>query len=274
MRANGAIEGAAAGFSVNDEVIVLKKRDDTIIKVIGHTDGIRQCGWPYIIHNFETLTEDYIWPDADLDSLDILKNGSSLTTDCKFGTNALLLKEYEIRYPDDDTEFDAPFTIEYWLKVDGTFNLSVNVFWHLLLMNSMDVGAIQFTVYNNPGAQGLKLVRWIRDLDGNEVLDDEPALSLTTGEFIHFAVTVTANKVFYFLGGFKQGEFESSSPTGFKGRPGTGFIDTWWLATLYNNYGKSNGQSFDAIIDAFCFSHYAKYTHDFTPPTTPPAAPA
>lgn len=43
MRANGAIEGAAAGFSVGDEVLVLKKRDNTIIKVIGHTDGIRSC---------------------------------------------------------------------------------------------------------------------------------------------------------------------------------------------------------------------------------------
>lgn len=47
MRDNGAIEGAAAGFSVSDEVIVLKKRDDTIIKVIGHVDGIRKCGFGF-----------------------------------------------------------------------------------------------------------------------------------------------------------------------------------------------------------------------------------
>lgn len=43
MRDNGAIEGAAAGFSEGDEVIVLKKNDGSSIKVIGHTDGIRRC---------------------------------------------------------------------------------------------------------------------------------------------------------------------------------------------------------------------------------------
>ena len=43
MRDNGAIEGAAAGFSVGDEVIVLKRHDNSVVKVIGHTDGIRRC---------------------------------------------------------------------------------------------------------------------------------------------------------------------------------------------------------------------------------------
>ena len=47
MRVNGAIEGAAAGFSIGDEVIVLKKYDDSVIKVIGHTDGLRACGFRF-----------------------------------------------------------------------------------------------------------------------------------------------------------------------------------------------------------------------------------
>lgn len=43
LRDNGAISGAAKGFKVGDEVIVLINKDKTSIKVIGHTDGIRRC---------------------------------------------------------------------------------------------------------------------------------------------------------------------------------------------------------------------------------------
>ena len=44
MRDNGAIEGGAGGFSVDDLVIVLKKYDDSKIYVIAHADGIQACG--------------------------------------------------------------------------------------------------------------------------------------------------------------------------------------------------------------------------------------
>lgn len=44
MRANGAIEGGAAGFDVGDSVFVMKKYDNSVIKVVGHTDGVRACG--------------------------------------------------------------------------------------------------------------------------------------------------------------------------------------------------------------------------------------
>ena len=43
LRDNGAISGAAKGFKVGDEVIVLINKEKTSIKVIGHTDGIRRC---------------------------------------------------------------------------------------------------------------------------------------------------------------------------------------------------------------------------------------
>jgi hypothetical protein len=69
MRDNGAIEGAAAGFSVGDEVIVLRRFDDSVIKVIGHTDGIRSCGVEF--HFYLTchgsaitdVSDDYIYFD-------------------------------------------------------------------------------------------------------------------------------------------------------------------------------------------------------------------
>lgn len=43
IRTNGAISGAAKGFAVNDPVIVFKRYDNSVIKVIGHVDGIRRC---------------------------------------------------------------------------------------------------------------------------------------------------------------------------------------------------------------------------------------
>jgi len=43
IRDNGAIEGAAAGFAVDDEVIVMVRKDQEVIKVIAHVDGVRHC---------------------------------------------------------------------------------------------------------------------------------------------------------------------------------------------------------------------------------------
>lgn len=43
MRDNGAVEGAAAGFAVGDQVIVMRRNDDLKIYVVGHVDGIKAC---------------------------------------------------------------------------------------------------------------------------------------------------------------------------------------------------------------------------------------
>ena len=43
IRENGAIEGAASGFAVDDEVIVMKSKVNDTIKVIAHIDGVRHC---------------------------------------------------------------------------------------------------------------------------------------------------------------------------------------------------------------------------------------
>jgi hypothetical protein len=44
LRANGAIEGGAEAFVVGDNVYVMKKHDNTVIKVIGLVNGPRKCG--------------------------------------------------------------------------------------------------------------------------------------------------------------------------------------------------------------------------------------
>jgi len=49
LRDNGAIEGAAAGFAEEDEVIVQVKHDKSEARVIAHIDGVRPCGWKFIL---------------------------------------------------------------------------------------------------------------------------------------------------------------------------------------------------------------------------------
>ena len=93
MRDNGAIEGAAAGFSVGDEVIVLKRHDNTSIKVIGHTDGIRTC--------FDSYPRYYIFYD----------DGTPKIANCTYGNDGVKINatktfaEIEIANP-----YAAPIT--------------------------------------------------------------------------------------------------------------------------------------------------------------------
>jgi len=51
---NGAIEGSAAGFAEDDEVIVLKQREglENKIFVVGHIDGARVCGSGLMVFPF------------------------------------------------------------------------------------------------------------------------------------------------------------------------------------------------------------------------------
>lgn len=48
-RSNGAIEGAAAGFAVDDEVIVMCTVDGEPVRIVGHVDGIKACGSTYLM---------------------------------------------------------------------------------------------------------------------------------------------------------------------------------------------------------------------------------
>lgn len=55
MRDNGAIKGAADGFKEGDEVIVMQHKDGSVVKVLGHVDGVVPCKGDYLIvynHNY------------------------------------------------------------------------------------------------------------------------------------------------------------------------------------------------------------------------------
>ena len=53
LRDNGAIEGAAAGFGEDDEVIVLVKKDREVVKVIGHVGGPKPCDVAFALFTIE-----------------------------------------------------------------------------------------------------------------------------------------------------------------------------------------------------------------------------
>ena len=77
IRDNGAIEGAAAGFDKGDSVIVMKKSDGSIIKVIGHTDGVRHCA-PDVVFTISLMGFSkkvvVVWKSKE-DTARIWKNG-------------------------------------------------------------------------------------------------------------------------------------------------------------------------------------------------------
>jgi len=49
LRSNGAIEGAAAAFSVDDEVIVMLDAGGAPVRIVGFVDGIQPCGGTIVI---------------------------------------------------------------------------------------------------------------------------------------------------------------------------------------------------------------------------------
>lgn len=57
-RSNGAIEGAAAGFTVDDEVIVMCRADGEPVRIVGHVDGIKACGSTYLM--IYSYISDYV----------------------------------------------------------------------------------------------------------------------------------------------------------------------------------------------------------------------
>lgn len=61
MRVNGAIEGGASGFALADEVVVLKKFDNSKTYVVAHADGIRACSF-----RFKILRDDGVWVTEDM----------------------------------------------------------------------------------------------------------------------------------------------------------------------------------------------------------------
>jgi len=62
-RSNGAVEGAAAAFSEDDEVIVMCTADGAPVRIVGLVDGIKECGWKE--EWGDTLCENHDWAHYD-----------------------------------------------------------------------------------------------------------------------------------------------------------------------------------------------------------------
>lgn len=135
MRNNGAIEGAAAGFIVGDEVIVLKRYDDTVVKVIGHVDGIRRCGGGNVV--FVLQTDDtwgaYAWV---LYLVSLSQNGYTVVKSCSFTqpSNAYLLEG--IGYDSNNNQFIVAYRSTSDNHYVSTVNSSGGIVSTLLLFNS------------------------------------------------------------------------------------------------------------------------------------------
>ena len=65
LRSNGAIGGAASGFAVNDQVIVMCDTNGVPLRIIGFVNGIKNCSslfWAYSIGDLNWDTYNYCGP--------------------------------------------------------------------------------------------------------------------------------------------------------------------------------------------------------------------
>jgi hypothetical protein len=126
-RENGALEGAAAGFAQDDEVIVLKQCTGTSpnIFVIGHIDGIKRCGFHIIIGfqlwNWSTNANDYVYwcPETQ--------------------------QQYELLSPIDDTILTQPFSDSSLSSLGTTHQevLEYNNLWNKIISSIRTADMLQ-----------------------------------------------------------------------------------------------------------------------------------
>jgi hypothetical protein len=273
LRDNGAIEGAAAGFSVSDEVLVLKKRDGSIIKVIGHTDGIRRCesGDYYFIHNFETAVDqpDYVWDMEYPDRYLFFHENTVLDPDAKFGNYACSRGEMGLYYAPDNTtdEFWPPLTYEFWFKASVTNGYLFGEIYLYGWLGKPEVGAptqawfdIRFWVTPSHAYMEDN----VSDMYFNYISRSRYNIPFPLGEYVHYALVVLPDRIKVFFNGVLFKEYISPMSDGFN----VMYIDFYLfidrLATEWNQSGK-------ILIDAFSIAKGAKYTENFTPPTEPPS---
>ena len=102
-RSNGAIEGSAAGFAIDDEVIVLKQRiyPEPSIFVIGHIDGIRSCTKAAIVFYYQEsgIKSYYVFKKLSL-------NGTVST--------------FDVKHPDTEATITQPILFNSNLLYDGS----------------------------------------------------------------------------------------------------------------------------------------------------------
>ena len=71
-RDNGALEGAAAAFAVDDQVVVLKNRDNDKIFVVAHVEDKKPCGGLMLVvftHTIDADTREYVIYDVIADEI-------------------------------------------------------------------------------------------------------------------------------------------------------------------------------------------------------------
>lgn len=95
LRDNGSISGAASGFAVNDIVIVLKKHDGSMVKVIGHIDGIRRCEL-YVQIKFSAVTINYDFINLGLDRVSDIQRQRDYTWELKYNLIPDILDYYDL----------------------------------------------------------------------------------------------------------------------------------------------------------------------------------
>jgi hypothetical protein len=95
LRDNGAIEGAAAGFSVDDEVIVMCDTEGAPLRIIGFVDGIRPCGG-FVVFTFtyEGIGYHTVWDPEQSKISDSIGFEFPCTDDAVIDGGTLTFKEW------------------------------------------------------------------------------------------------------------------------------------------------------------------------------------
>lgn len=148
LRSNGAITGAAAGFAVNDQVIVLKKKDNSRTLVIGHTDGVKRCVPTYIIVYMPDFFEYSLYLIGESD-IELLKTLSATQFDAFIRPNG---HSYE---GDDDC-----------LKITDAALVSRGIIYWNYDKPQNSVVAVVGSSFGLPG-------NFVSPIDGNIVLQDD-----------------------------------------------------------------------------------------------------
>jgi hypothetical protein len=276
----------ASAFNVGRRVLIeFEDQEWSGAKIIGF-ESYPGAGMDYyFIHNFETAVDqpDYVWDMKIPDDYGLYPDDSYITTDSKFGTSAMVLKEYFVieywgGYDDiTDTDLTPPFTMEYWFKFDGNFDLSgpygseSKANFELFYMSGVINGWLQIEVSSSNGQ--LYLIEWGGDMDDNVVADTyyDTVFSITTNLWHHFAVVVTADKIKWYIDGILQNTYTSLSSVGFMPRvqvrsDGRHVMNAWEYVEFWNE-----SLGVNMIVDALSISRSEKYTENFTPPTEPPS---
>ena len=91
-RSNGAIYGAAAAFSVDDEVIVMCTADGAPVRIVGFVEGIKSCLWEPFTDSICAAGNDwfYMGPESVPHQCSVTGISTPIAENHIFGGSALL----------------------------------------------------------------------------------------------------------------------------------------------------------------------------------------